>query len=90
MGAGVADDAGVSDAKRPGWRIAPGASRLPGNHQRRAEILARHAAALAAGAPTYVDPGTGYQVLTAATLAERGECCDSGCRHCPWVDAPEG
>ena len=20
-------------------------------------------------------------------LAERGVCCDSGCRHCPWVGA---
>jgi hypothetical protein len=24
-------------------------------------------------------------VLTAAELAARGTCCDSGCRHCPYV-----
>lgn len=44
----------------------------------------RHAAALAAGEPTYVDPDTGYRVLTAACLADRGTCCGLGCRHCPY------
>jgi hypothetical protein len=24
-------------------------------------------------------------VLTAAYLAGRGACCESGCRHCPYV-----
>jgi hypothetical protein len=24
-------------------------------------------------------------VLTAAELAARGSCCESGCRHCPYV-----
>ncbi len=45
---------------------------------------AAHAAAVAAGSPTYVDPATGYQVFTEAFLAERGRCCGSGCRHCPF------
>lgn len=46
--------------------------------------LARHSAALAAGAGTYRDPATGYLVLTAAALPERGTCCRRGCRHCPY------
>jgi hypothetical protein len=24
-------------------------------------------------------------VLTAARLVINGECCQSGCRHCPWL-----
>jgi len=51
----------------------------------RGEILERHAAAIAAGMPVYVDPTSGFSVFTADFLAGRGECCDSGCRHCPWV-----
>lgn len=55
-------------------------------HQPRAdEALIAHAAALAAGEATYRDPITGYRVLTAHTLAERGTCCGLGCRHCPYV-----
>jgi hypothetical protein len=46
-----------------------------------------HAAAEARGDETYVDPATGYLVLTAATLLARGECCGSGCRHCPYPEA---
>lgn len=50
------------------------------------EVVARHDAAVAAGEPTYVDPATGYLVMTEATLAARGTCCGSGCRHCPYRD----
>lgn len=48
------------------------------------EALAEHRAALATGASTYRDPASGYRVLTAAALAERGTCCRRGCRHCPY------
>jgi hypothetical protein len=50
-----------------------------------AEIIRAHGEALAAGDETYVDPGSGFTVLTAAYLARRGRCCRSGCRHCPYV-----
>jgi hypothetical protein len=46
-----------------------------------------HEAAIHCGQPSYLDPDTGYVVLTAATLLARGDCCGNGCRHCPW---PEG
>ena len=48
-------------------------------------ILAAHRAAVDAGEPGYLDPVTGLFVLTAAELAARGSCCDSGCRHCPYL-----
>lgn len=38
-----------------------------------------------AGADTYVDPRSGFSVMTAAGLSERGWCCDNGCRHCPYT-----
>jgi hypothetical protein len=49
------------------------------------DILVTHAEALRVGADTYVDPASGLTVLTAGYLARRGYCCDSGCRHCPYV-----
>ena len=63
----------------------PHQARLSPEHPRRDEILAAHAAAMAAGEPMYVDPVTGYSAFTAAYLAERGWCCDKGCRHCPYL-----
>lgn len=72
---------------RPGWRDEPSPGRLAPDHPLWEEVLARHARALAAGEPTYVDPATGDVVLTADALVERGTCCGSGCRHCPWADA---
>jgi len=47
-------------------------------------IRQRHDDAVARGEPGYLDPATGLYVLTARYLADRGYCCDSGCRHCPW------
>jgi hypothetical protein len=64
----------------------PHASRLRADDPARERILAAHREALRAGAPDYTDPATGLYVFTAASLAERGTCCDTGCRHCPYVD----
>ncbi|MDQ1381603.1 MAG: hypothetical protein QOJ71_2322 [Actinomycetota bacterium] len=48
-----------------------------------------HAEAIERGDETYVDPVTGYFVLTEATLRARGACCGSGCRHCPYSEAEQ-
>ncbi|HEY3177153.1 MAG TPA: DUF5522 domain-containing protein [Candidatus Polarisedimenticolia bacterium] len=53
-----------------------------------AAILQRHEAAIAGGRSLYVDPATGAMVFTAKALWERGYCCDSGCRHCPYLPRP--
>jgi hypothetical protein len=63
----------------------PHPSRLPLDRPDRGAIVAAHNEALAAGEDGYIDPSSGYFVFTAAFLADRGTCCDSGCRHCPYV-----
>lgn len=63
----------------------PHPDRLAIDHPSRAFILAAHRAALDAGAMGYLDPDTGLFVQTAAHLRARGSCCDSGCRHCPYL-----
>lgn len=72
--------------ERAGRPLAtPALSRLPLDAPGRAETLAAHDAALAAGADGYLDPTTGLFVLSARFLADRGYCCERGCRHCPYV-----
>jgi hypothetical protein len=46
--------------------------------------MVEHRRAVEAGEEFYVDPDTGYLVMTAPALRRRGECCGSGCRHCPY------
>jgi len=36
------------------------------------------------GQDTYLDPASGYQVLTGEALRRRGKCCGNSCRHCPY------
>lgn len=77
----------MSPPLRAGHLDEPHPYRLPDHHHARAEILRRHAGAVAEGSSTYPDPVTGLTVFTAAFLAQRGYCCDSGCRHCPYLGA---
>jgi len=50
-----------------------------------AQLIAEaHAAAIEAGEVLYRDPLSGLYVFTAAALSERGYCCASDCRHCPF------
>ena len=43
-----------------------------------------HLAACKEGRSTYIDPATGYQVLTSDALQKQGKCCGNSCRHCPY------
>jgi hypothetical protein len=63
----------------------PHPSRLRADHPHRAAILAAHRRAVDAGEAGYIDPVTKLFVMTALNLVERGTCCESGCRHCPFV-----
>lgn len=69
----------------PPDRRAPHPRRLPPSRPDREAIVAAHEAALAAGQPGYLDPATGLFVMSAQQLWDRGTCCDSGCRHCPYL-----
>ena len=63
----------------------PHPSRLAPDHPQRERILAAHQKALDSGQFSYIDPVTGLYVFTAAAHVSRGYCCESGCRHCPYV-----
>jgi len=51
------------------------------------KIWEQHELACSRGEATYRDPATGYQVMTRVGLVSRGQCCGSGCRHCPFEHA---
>ncbi|MFZ0666808.1 MAG: DUF5522 domain-containing protein [Acidimicrobiales bacterium] len=64
----------------------PHLSRLSPDHPKRDEIIAAHLLAMKEGRNGYTDPVSGYFVFTSAYLVARGTCCDSGCRHCPYIE----
>lgn len=72
----------------PADRARPHPARLAPGHPFHGEILAAHEAAMSRGEPVYRDPATGLVVFTARTLWDRGWCCDTGCRHCPFLPRP--
>ncbi|KAM8818031.1 uncharacterized protein C1orf53 homolog [Rhynchonycteris naso] len=75
-GAGpLSEDRSVGADRRPAGEELTAAERL---------IVDLHAAACASGHLNYVDPATGYLVLTWVAHWQRGKCCGSACRHCPY------
>ena len=73
-------------APLPGELLKPHPQRLPPETPRHDEIIALHEATVRRGGTRYRDPLSGLWVMTASHLWERGYCCYSSCRHCPWVD----
>jgi hypothetical protein len=76
----------MPDRPAPRALDEPHASRLDPADPQRDAIVAAHRAARERGDAGYADPATGLFVFTAAYLLDRGTCCDTGCRHCPYVD----
>uniref|UniRef100_A0A4X1SR42 Uncharacterized protein n=1 Tax=Sus scrofa TaxID=9823 RepID=A0A4X1SR42_PIG len=74
-------DRGVSPDSPEGGATGRASEELTEAERRIAEL---HAAACAAGQLNYVDPATGYVVLTQLAHVQRGHCCGSACRHCPY------
>jgi len=62
----------------------PRADRLDPRRRDYPAIIDAHDRAVARGDAGYDDPSTGLFVMTANSLAQRGHCCDQGCRHCPY------
>ncbi|XP_068175361.1 uncharacterized protein C1orf53 homolog isoform X2 [Antennarius striatus] len=46
-----------------------------------------HREACEAKKQMYVDPSSGYKVFTEYAHLQRGKCCGSACRHCPYGQA---
>ena len=66
--------------------LQPHPRRLPPDDPYYEEVMALHGEAIQEGKSLYRDPESDLYVMTAVHLWERGYCCYSGCRHCPWVD----
>jgi hypothetical protein len=47
-------------------------------------VLALHDEACDRSENGYIDPSSGFFVMTSFYLASQGRCCGNGCRHCPW------
>ena len=47
-------------------------------------FLKAHILACENNEDSYIDPETGYHVLTSYYLKSRGYCCTNKCRHCPY------
>ncbi|XP_051003471.1 uncharacterized protein C1orf53 homolog [Acomys russatus] len=79
---------GTRCSSASGSRGTPeGEPRLPASQELTAaerRIAELHWAACAAGQLSYVDPATGYVVFTKLAHLQRGACCGSACRHCPY------
>ena len=71
--------------ERPDHVDRPHPSRLAAGHPHFVSIMAHHQSAVDAALPSYRDPLSGYAVFTSVFLASRAYCCESGCRHCPYV-----
>ncbi|MFT7474926.1 MAG: hypothetical protein ACI81L_001858 [Verrucomicrobiales bacterium] len=66
-------------------RLAKIAPNLSPDAPHRDEIMGCHDAAIRSGNDGYLDPRSGLFVMTAVFLKDRGDCCDSSCRHCPFA-----
>jgi len=55
------------------------------------DIEELHKFACEQGLDTYIDPASGFTVLTSQALIKRGVCCGNNCRHCPFnhVNVPK-
>lgn len=52
---------------------------------RKSNVWKLHEEASRQGKSFYEDPDSGFMVFTEDGLKQRGRCCGSGCRHCPFA-----
>jgi len=60
----------------------------PSEPKREPPWRSAHDDAESLGNEGYFDPQTGLFVMTTRYLIERGTCCESRCRHCPYGLSP--
>ncbi|CAN5459941.1 hypothetical protein BH23ACT9_BH23ACT9_23810 [soil metagenome] len=73
----------------PDALVDPHPLRLDAGVPGSADAAAAHRHAVADGADGYVDPASGLFCFTAEYHWNKSECCELGCRHCPWIEADE-
>ncbi|XP_066481378.1 uncharacterized protein C1orf53 homolog [Tiliqua scincoides] len=71
-------------ASQPSWPCSAAERTCAGFTAEEKKIVELHEEACAAGKHNYVDPVTGYLVFTRIAHLQRGNCCGSSCRHCPY------
>ena len=72
----------------PAERRIPAAERIDPDHPLYELIMAAHERSIELDTYGYRDPQSGLLVFSAKYLWDRGYCCDTGCRHCPYVGRP--
>jgi hypothetical protein len=77
----------IGGRRVPPDRFVPARHRLDPARQDYVAVIDAHHRAVEDGEGGYVDPATGLFVQTAVSHWRRGNCCDQGCRHCPFVTA---
>lgn len=74
-----------SELRIPEALMTPAPSRLDPDDPDYLTVIRAHRRAVEAGDSLYADPITGLWAMTAQGLWDRGTCCETGCRHCPWA-----
>lgn len=72
----------------PAERRLPAPDRLSPDHPRYTEIISAHERSIELDTYGYRDPVSGLLVFSAKYLWDRAYCCETGCRHCPYVGRP--
>lgn len=72
----------------PPERRAPAPSRFSADHPLYEAVIAAHERSIELDTYGYRDPQSGLLVFSAKYLWDREYCCDTGCRHCPYVARP--
>ncbi|CAB1420361.1 unnamed protein product [Pleuronectes platessa] len=79
-----------ADGRRSEPGTGSGSSRAGGEQnqgrfsQEEMDVHRVHREACEAKKQLYVDPSSGYKVFTEYAHLQRGKCCGSACRHCPY------
>lgn len=72
----------------PPARRRPAPERFPADHPSYDAVIAAHERSIEMDTYGYRDPISGLLVFSAKYLWDRDYCCETGCRHCPYVGRP--
>ncbi|CAF0930016.1 unnamed protein product [Adineta steineri] len=75
---------GINSISRSAWQAWDSITIIPCLTKDRLSIHLLHRQACLDARNTYIDPATKLKVLTRYAHLQRGKCCGSQCRHCPY------